>query len=162
MAADTRDPHVLEPGQAPTPFTADEIRRGCPAGRTIRLRVEAPGETPFHRVSRFVEADDTGAMLERTRLSLDGDPLGESDVGRVTWRELQAHASFPAERTTIESDRIETAIGELDCLRYTVRDGATEDVFWFAKDLPGMPIQYLTREAGEVVTTVTVVDNTTP
>ena len=80
----------------------------------------------------------------------------------MTWRELQAHASFPAERTTIESERIETAIGELDCLRYTVRDGTTEVVFWFARDLPGMPIQYLTREDGRVVSTVSVVDNTTP
>jgi hypothetical protein len=162
MADDTRDPHILEPGQAPTPFTADEIRQGCPAGRTIRLRVDVPGETSFLRVSRFVEADEAGATLERSRLSLDGDPLGESDVGRVTWRELQAHASFPAERTTIESERIETAIGELDCLRYTVRDGATEDVFWFARDLPGMPIQYLTREDGQVVSTVSVEDNSTP
>ena len=162
MAHDTRDPHVLEPGQAPTPFTADEIRQGCPAGRTIRLRVEVAGESPFQRVSRFVEADAAGALLERSRLSADGEPLGESDVNRVTWRDLQAHASFPAEHTTIEPERIETAIGELDCLRYTVRDGATEEVFWFAKELPGMPIQYLTREAGQIVTTVSVVDNTTP
>ena len=43
-----------------------------------------------------------------------------------------------------------------------MRDGATEDVFWFARDLPGMPIQYLTREDGRVVSTVSVVDNTTP
>jgi hypothetical protein len=162
MADDTQDPHVLEPGQAPTPFTADEIRQGCPAGRTIRLRVDVPGETSFHRVSRFVEVDEAGATLERSRRSLEGDPLGEADVGRVTWRELQAHASFPAERTTIESERIETAIGELDCLRYTVREGPTEDVFWFARDLPGMPIQYLTREDGRVVSTVSIVDNTTP
>ena len=103
MADDTRDPHVLEPGQAPTPFTADEIRQGCPAGRTIRLRVEAVGQTPFHRVSRFVECDEAGATMERARLSLDGVPLGEPEVDRVTWRDLQAHASFPANDTTIES-----------------------------------------------------------
>ena len=111
------------------------------AGRTIRRRVDAVGETPFHLVSRFVECDEAGATMERSRLSLDGSPLGEPEVDRVTWLELQAHASFPADATTIESERIETAIGELDCLRYTVRDGATEEVFWFAKDLPGMPIQ---------------------
>jgi hypothetical protein len=162
MADQTQDPHVLASGRAPTPFTADEIRGGCPPGRTTRLRVDVVGETPFHRISRFVECDETGATTERSRLSLDGSPLAEPEVDRVTWRDLQAHASFPAEDTTIESERIETAIGELDCLRYTVRDGATEEVFWFAKDLPGLPIQCLTRTNGQVVTTVSVVDNTNP
>jgi hypothetical protein len=162
MADQTRDPHVLAPGQAPTPFTADEIRGGCPAGRTIRLRVDMVGETPFLRVSRFVECDETGATLEGSRQSIDGSPLGEPEADRVTWRALQAHASFPAQHTTIECERIETAIGALDCLRYTVRDGATDQVFWFAQDLPGMPIQYLTRTDGQVVATVSVVDNTTP
>jgi hypothetical protein len=160
MAGETRDPHVLAPGRAPTPFTADEIRFGCPAGRTIRLRVDVVGETSFHRVSRFVECDEAGATMERSRLSLDGSPLAEPDVDRFTWQDLQAHASFPADDTTIEFERIETAIGELDCLRYTVREGATDQVFWFAVDLPGMPIQVLTRTDGEVVTTVSVVDNT--
>jgi len=162
MADPPGDPHVLEPGQAPPPFTADEIRHGCPAGRTIRLRVDVPGEPSILRVNRFLDCDASGATMERTRLSLDGDPLGEPEAARVTWRDLQGHASFPADRTTIESVRIDTAIGELDCLRYTVRDGSTEEVFWFARELPGMPIQYLTREAGDVVTTVAVVDNKMP
>lgn len=162
MAEETRDPHVLAPGRAPTPFTADEIRGGCPAGRTILLRVDVEGETPFLRVSRFVECDEAGATIERSRLSLDGSPLSEPEVDRVTWRDLQAHASFRADDTTIEPERIETAIGALDCLRYTVADGATDQVFWFAKDLPGMPIRSLTRTDGQVVATASVVDNTMP
>jgi hypothetical protein len=100
--------------------------------------------------------------MERARLSLDGAPLGEPQVGRVTWLDLQTHASFPADATTIESEVIDTAIGELDCLRYTVRDGSTEEVFWFAKDLPGMPVQQLTRTDGKVVTTVSVLEYQTP
>lgn len=159
---ETRDPHVLAPGHAPTPFTADEIRAGCPTGRTIRLLVEGVDETPFHRVSRFVECDEAGATLERSRLSLDGSPLAEPEVDRMTWRDLQAHASFPAEDTTVEHERIQTAIGELDCLRYTVREGATDRIFWFAKDRPGMPIRSLTRTGGRVVTAVSVVDDTVP
>ncbi|GAA1603529.1 hypothetical protein GCM10009789_66940 [Kribbella sancticallisti] len=162
MTGETQDPHVLSPGHAPTPFTADEIRAGCPAGRAIRLQVEVVGETPFHRVSRFVETDEAGATMERYRLSLDGSLLGEPEVSHVTWRELQAHASFPADATTIEPERIETALGELDCLRYTVHDGATDEVFWFAKDLPGMPIQILTRTDGQVAATVSVVSQTLP
>ena len=93
-------------------------------------------------------------------MSLDGSPLVEPEVDRVTWRDLQAHASFPAGDTTIEPERIETAIGRLDCLRYTVRNADTDQVFWFAKDLPGMPIRSLTRKDGQVVATTSVVDNT--
>ncbi|MCI0686269.1 MAG: hypothetical protein L0Y54_03380, partial [Sporichthyaceae bacterium] len=124
------------------------------------LRVDVVGETPFHRVGRYVECDDAGAVMERSRLSLDGSALGEPEVDRVTWHDLQAHASFPADATTIESERIETVIGTLDRLRYTVRDGATDQIFWFAKELPGMPIQMLTRTDGQVVATVSVVENT--
>ena len=124
MTDETQGPHVLAPGRAPTPFTADEIRAGCPTGRTIRLRVDVVGETAFHRVSRFVECDQAGATMEHSRLSLDGSPLAEPEVDRVTWRDLQTHASFAADDTTIESEWIETAIGELDCLRYTVRPTA--------------------------------------
>jgi hypothetical protein len=162
MADQTDDPHVLAPGRAPTPFTADEIRDASKVGKAVRRRVDTVGETPFHLVSRYLECDDTGATMERAQFSLEGAPLGEPDVGRVTWLDLQTHASFPADATTIESERIETAIGELDCLRYTVRDGATDQVFWFAKNLPGMPIQQLTRIDGEVVTTVTVLDYAIP
>ena len=161
-AAGTPDPHVIAPGRAPTPFPADEIRDGCPAGRTARFRVEVPGESPFLRVSRFVECDSTGATIERSRLALDGSPLAEPQVDRMTWRDLQAHASFEATGTTIEPERIPTAVGELDCLRYTVRRGATEDVFWFATDLPGMPVQSLTRTDGQLVSAVAIVGNTLP
>lgn len=156
MTDQTGDPHILAPGRAPTPFTADEIRAGCPAGRTIVMRVEGVGEPPFQRVSRFVECDDTGATIERSRLSLDGTPLGDSRLDRMSWRDLQAHASFPADDTTIEPERIETAIGALDCLRYMVSRDENDDVFWFALDLPGMPIQYLTRTNGQVVATVSI------
>ena len=155
---DARDPHVLAPGTAPTPFTADEIQAACTVGKTIRRRVDAMGEAPYLLVSRYVERDEAGATLERSRLTLDGAPLGEPMVARVEWLDLQEHASFPADATTIEPERIATAIGALDCLRYTVRDGATEEIFWFATDLPGMPVQQATRTDGQVVETVTLVD----
>jgi hypothetical protein len=160
MTGDEGDPHVLAPGRAPTPFTADEIRDGCPVGRTIRLRVDVVGRPSFLRRNRFVESDEVGARIERCQLSPDGAVLDEPEVDRVTWRDLQAHASFAADDTAIVAERIETDMGPLDCLRYTVHEGTTEEVFWFAKDLPGMPIRYATREDGQVVTTVTVVANT--
>jgi hypothetical protein len=120
------------------------------------------GDPPFERVTRFVESDDAGVTLERSRFSLDGLPVGDPEPDRLSWLDLQAHASFPADATTIAPERIATAIGELDCLRYTVREGSTEDVFWFARTLPGMPIRSLTRQDGHVVATVAIMDNTTP
>lgn len=41
-------------------------------------------------------------------------------------------------------------------------DGTTEQLFWFAVDLPGMPVQYVTRVDGRVVATVSVVENVDP
>jgi hypothetical protein len=158
----TSDPHVLAPGQAPTPFTADEIRARCAVGKEVRVLVEAGGEAPVQRLTRYVECDDSGATVERSALAPDGSVLGDPDVDRVTWLDLQSHASFPVDDTTIEPDRIETPLGELDCLRYTVRDGASENVFWFAKDHPGMPIRFLTRVGGNVVMTVSVLESTVP
>jgi hypothetical protein len=158
----TDDAHVLAPDRAPTPFTAVEIRDRCAVGKTIRSLVEADGEAPYHRVTRYVEVDDAGATLERSMVALDGSPLGGTEPERVTWLDLQGHASFPAADTAIEADRIVTPLGDLDCLRYTVRDGDAERVFWFAKDRPGLPVRYLTRVGGDVVTTVTVVEITMP
>jgi hypothetical protein len=159
ISAQPADPHVLEPGHAPTPFTSAEIRSGCPAGRTIKLLVEIPGQAPFLSVNRYVHADAEGATVERTRFTLDGEPLGEAVEGRETWLELQAHASFRADRTELTRERIQTPLGALDCLRYRVTDGATEETFWFAKTAPGMPIKYTTQDSGQVTSVVTVIED---
>ncbi|TDW86586.1 hypothetical protein [Kribbella sp. VKM Ac-2566] len=154
------DSHVLEAGHAPTPFTAAEIRDATTVGKSITRRVESVGAEPFLLISTYVECDESGATLERSQRSLDGAPLGEPQVMKTTWLDLQRHASFTADGTTIEPERIETAIGALDCLRYTVRDGGTDEIFWFATSLPGMPIQQLTRTDGRIVASVSVVDYT--
>jgi hypothetical protein len=148
------DPRVLGPGLAPTPFTADEIRAGCPAGRTIELRVVEDGAEPYVRYNRYVSCDETGATIERGRHD-GGDPTS----GRATWAELQAHASFPAAVTTIEPETIELPLGVVDCLRYTVRDGDDETVFWFAPAFPGMPVRIVGRENGRTVGTTTMISS---
>lgn len=160
MADDAGDPHVLAPGRAPTPFTAAEIRERCAAGKTIRVLVEIDGAAPYQRVTTYVDCDDAGATIERSQLALDGTPLERPELDRVSWLDLQGHASFPADETTIEPERIETPLGELACLRYTVRDDAGDQVFWFAKDYPGMPVRFLTRSGGRAVMTVSVVEIT--
>jgi hypothetical protein len=150
---------VVEPGHAPTPFTANEIRQGCPAGRTIRLLVEsAVGET-FIRTTRFVECDEQGAIQERTVFSADGKPLGPVQTGKSSWAELQAHASFPAERTAISEEFLDTPLGRLDCLRYTVTDESTVKTFWFATARPGMPVRFVSEVDGRVTNVVTMIDD---
>ena len=96
-----------------------------------------------HWVNQFVECDADGATIERWRLTTDGEPLGPAEKERATWEQLQAHASFPADQTTIAVDTI-------------------EHTFWFATTSPGMPIKYRTEQDGRIVTTATVVGDTSP
>ena len=147
------DPHVLEPGHAPTPFTAAEIRAANPVGLTIRLRVEVAGEGAWTRVTRTVEADEDGASRVSQRIEDDG-AVSEAQASRATWLELQAHASFPAVDTAIDEVTLDTPMGSLDCLRYTVTDGDAVDTFWFARSIPGMPVRTERAEGGRVVQTV--------
>jgi len=152
------DPHVLGPGLAPTPFTADEIRAGCPAGRTIRLLVEDEddGSAPHVRYNRFVECDDTGALVER---GADGEP---GERGRSTWAGLQAHAAFPITATTIEPDTIDIPLGAVECLRYTVTDEDGVTVFWFAPAYPGMPVRYVRFEGDRPAGSTTMIESSLP
>lgn len=141
---------MLGPDLAPTPFTAAEIRAGCRVGNVIELLVEGDGEEPYRRYNRYVACDEEGATLERGRAG------GDVESRRVTWAELQAHAAFPAAVTTIENDTIETPLGTLDCLRYTVSAGDDVTVFWFAPAYPGMPVRIRDQENGRTVTTTMI------
>jgi hypothetical protein len=140
------DPHVVHPGHAPTPFTAEEIRQGCPAGRTMTARTEAAGEPDRVDLTIFVETDDEGAVLE-----------SNGQRHRVTWRELQSHASFPAEVTTIAEDVIVIPLGRMECLSYRVVSDDTVSTFWFAKDRPGMPVLFTTEANGAILSTTFVI-----
>ena len=147
------DPHILGPGLTPTPFTAAEIRDGCPPGRTIRLLVEDDGEPPHVRYNRFVDCDEAGALLERGR---EGEP---GERSRSTWAGLQAHAAFPVAATTVEPDTIDIPLGVLDCTRYTVRDDDGVTVFWFAPAYPGMPVRFSRVEDGRTIATTTMIES---
>ncbi|MGN8026203.1 hypothetical protein [Microbacterium sp. 22242] len=145
------DPHVVAAGLLPTPFTADEIRAALRDGASIRLRTEAPDGTVTERISRYSAGDDEGVLQEN-------HPVGapEAAVGqRVAWRELQAHAAFPIDRTRVGAETIEHPLGRLECLRYDVHDDDGGAVFWFALAHPGMPIRFETTGAeGTTRTTV--------
>jgi hypothetical protein len=142
------DPHVVQPGHAPTPFTSDEIRQGCPAGRTVIARTEASGEPDRVDLTVFAETDEAGAVLE-----------SNGQRHRVTWRDLQTHASFPAEMTSIAEEIIEIPLGTMECHSYRVESGDTVSTFWFAKDRPGMPVLFTTEQAGALTSTTFVIDD---
>jgi hypothetical protein len=150
------DPHVLGPDLLPTPFTADEIREGCPSGRLTRTRVETADEAPYERFSRFVDCDDQGATMERGPVAAGGG-LGEAQSARMTWLDLQGHAAFPRAQATVASDAIDTPLGRLECLRYTVLGGEDTVSFWFDTSRPGMPVRVVTERDGLAVETSTMI-----
>jgi hypothetical protein len=160
LAAMTDDPRVLQPDHLPTPFTADEIRAGCPPGRTVRsLVVPANGE-PFVRVTRFVSGDPEGSDQEIWTESPDGARLTEPERGRSSWVEFQRHASMPAATTTIDEQTIEIPAGRFDCLRYVRRDGDSVSTFWFARSAPGMPLKFERRTVdGTLVFSSTAIED---
>ncbi|MFF2388434.1 hypothetical protein [Agromyces sp. NPDC058104] len=164
------DPHVLGPGLLPTPFTAEEIRAAAGTGKTIRLLVELPGGERFERVNRFSDCDAEGATLEQWRLDAAGAVDGVVTTERVTWRELQEHAAFPAEHTRRTSATLaldDGGLGTLDCLHYEARhgdgDASQPSRFWFALDHPGMPVRYeIPTPSGVMRTTVVAVERDAP
>lgn len=81
--------------------------------------------------------------MEKTIHDATGERVSEPASYRASWAELQAHAAFPEDRTEITRETIFTEAGVFDCLRYTV-EGVGE--FWFAVDLPGMPIKIRTLD----------------
>jgi hypothetical protein len=153
------DLHVLHPGHLPTPFTADEIRRACQPGRTVRALVEEDGGEPYVHVTRFVAATEEGAEEESWNERPDGSALSERVRRRSTWLEFQEHASFPAVMTSIAEEDVEIPAGRFEMLRYTQRDGSAVRTFWFAKSAPGMPLRFEEWDEGRLVYRSTALEN---
>jgi hypothetical protein len=153
------DPHQLHPDHLPTPFSADEIRAGCPPGRTVRSLVVEAGSAPYIQITRFVSGDAAGAEQESWTETPDGVRLTEPKRRRSSWLDFQGHASMPAATTAIVEEEIEIPAGRFACLRYTRRDGDTINTFWFARSAPGMPLKFEERTAGELVYSSTAIEN---
>lgn len=141
------DPHLLGPGLLPTPFTAGEIRDATGRGKTISIRIDLPDGRSSSRFNRFSETDADGATLERW----SSDDRSDLSANRVTWLELQQHAAFDAETTSVSTESLSIPLGDVECLRYDTEDGT----FWFSITHPGMPVQY---ESDGIRTTVVGVE----
>lgn len=122
------------------------------------MLVERSGAVPERQVNRFIEVDDDGCVIEAWAERADGSRT-PADRERATWLDLQAHASFSADRTEVERVMLQTPLGELLCERYTVAGEPTRR-FWFDVGRPGMPVVYEhTTQAGEPELTVTVLSD---
>lgn len=149
----TDDPHVLGDGLLPTPFTAAEIRQAAGDGLTIVLFVESPDGSRHERVNRFEQTDAEGATLRAWFTDAPDDAV----VSRVTWRELQEHASFPRAHTTVTDEELALPFGRVLCRRYEITDApdAPVETYWFSLEHPGMPVRYeVPLDGGMLRTTV--------
>ena len=153
------DVHRLQPDHLPTPFSAAQIRDGCPAGRTIRIREETPDAPPAFRRIRFVEVDADGAVQEFLATDADGRPIGEPTRRHSTWLDLQRHASQDAAATTVDEVGLTLPFGDFACWRYIVQRPEAELRFWFAKQLPGMPARVEEWVAGVMTGRSTMIAN---
>jgi hypothetical protein len=151
------DANRVQPDHLPTPFSAADIRAGCPLGRTIQLQSDGSGDELTFRRIRFVEVDADGAVQEFQATDAGGLPIGEPTRHRSSWLDLQHHASQPASITVIDEVDLALPFGTEECWRYTVSAGDGPVTFWFAKGRPGMPVQVEERVGGELVSRSVVI-----
>lgn len=151
------DANRTRPDHLPTPFSAADIRAGCPIGRTIQVQSEAPGGELTFRQIRFVEVDADGAVQEFQSTDHEGRPIGEPTRHRSSWNDMQHHASQLASATVIDQVDLELPFGTEACWRYTVSSHDGTVTYWFAKARAGMPVQVEKRVAGELVSRSVVI-----
>ncbi len=151
----------MRAGHAPTPFSAAQIRKSCQPGVWRLYRVTAQGRPPSYRILRFERANEAGVIVSSAMTDLKGVPFGEQRRVRSLWKGLQSHASFRARVTTIRAQRRTTPAGTFECWRYDVTDRARgrPEVkhLWFAKKLPGPPVDLIRRIDGKIVLRMTLI-----
>ncbi|MFN7941051.1 MAG: hypothetical protein U0X73_05605 [Thermoanaerobaculia bacterium] len=136
----------------PRPFTAEQIRDEFAPGTVIELTRRTPAGETRQRWT-VVAADVGGVSIEYADLDATGHVDGTPKIERSTWVELRDHASFPADRSTREETRRDTALGDLSGWLYTVRDAAAGTVseLFFAASLPGPPVEMRVTKDGKTV-----------
>ena len=135
------DSNRMQPGHAPTPFNAKQLRDACPPGRVDVFLIESSSRPPARQVTRFLNRTPTGAVFESSMLTAEGQPLGATVRARATWEDLQEHASFPAASTVMTEDDVRVPAGSFDCWVYSVTTGSDVQRLYFAKNLPGPPVR---------------------
>lgn len=157
-AADVRR---LKPGFEPTPYSAAQLRRALGGDTRRVMRFEPTGQDAWHRCWTWTEPDAEGATHRDAACDATGKEDGDLKSRRVLWRDLQAHASWPADTVVTSEQTLKTPAGTFDCMHYVVtREGTkvpAEDRYWFAWDLPGPPVKLERYVDGTLRFTMTLV-----
>lgn len=151
----------LKADHAPTPFSAEEIRRGCPEGRKSIFKIEMTGRDVVFMNWEFTKVDEENAVFSSFNTNAQGEKLGEIQTEKVPWKVLQGHASFSAADTTITVVPLTLEGKNYQCWLYEVR-GIHEgkemlNKFWFAQTIPGPPVLTERYIEGTKVMTMTMV-----
>lgn len=152
----------LKPDHAPTPFSAADIRQGCPPGYWIKFKIETPGKSPRYQVTTFKNGTDEGTDFETVNLDEKGDKIGDRQTARATWQDLQAHASFPQAHTRIQPELYTTPMGTFEGWLYIVisveKDKKKVQQFRFARSIPGPPVNFEQWSDGRLTFRMTMID----
>jgi hypothetical protein len=152
----------LQPDHAPTPFSAEEIREGCPRNRRVVFQVETFNQPVVFQTLTFVSVYEEKVVFETLTTGMDGKRIGSKQLTTGTWKDLQSHASFPQAQTKIRKESFTVPAGTFDCWRYEVtlqKDGKTDTQhFWFALKLPGPPICFEEAVDGKVIYKLTMLN----
>jgi len=154
------DSNRMKPDYAPTPFSAEEIRKGCPRNRKIVYQVETFGQPVVFQTMTFVTVSQQEVVVENVTKGVDGKRIGSRQMITGKWGDFQAHASFPQAKTMITRESYTVPAGTFDCWRYEVtteKEGKSNiQRYWFALDMPGPPICFEERLDGKLAYKMTM------
>jgi hypothetical protein len=146
-----------EPGLAPRPFTAEQIRAAMPAGTDLRMRVEEQGKPPAVLHWHVTAADAQGMTMSSEVLDNEDHLIARQPPQTARWDELVHHADFPAAATRQGQSRIQVPAGMYDTTDYQVRgEGGIVTTYRFAKSLPGPPILMVVEKEGLIIKSMTL------
>ena len=147
---------------APYPFTASEIRAGCPLGRVIDYRMESVGASATSERWAFAPIGEDSVTITTTPLDARGNPTGVPETQTSKWTELHEHAHFPRAATKVSEESLTVPAGTFAVLRYVVTKEDDVKTVWFAKNLPGPPVKVEATHSGKTVITMTMQANRMP
>jgi hypothetical protein len=155
---------VTDPADIATPpFTSAQIRAATPDGRTLRFRIEQPGQVPMIRELRFTGVTADGCTVEGQMYDEEGGVLGEPTREQTTWDELRGHAAYPRAATAVTDEPCSVPAGDFTCRVYTVREkeAGVETVTRasFATTLPGAPVHLKVTSGGTTATEWTLIEH---
>lgn len=148
----------LQPGHAPTPFTADQIAASC-APDAMRVYHQTNQTDTTINTMIFHENDGTHVTLEMVAQDESGNELARFTGPKVAWTELQGHASFDSAYTKITRKSVTVSAGTFDCWQYRIEmNGAPIRTLSFAINLPGPPILLTSESDGDKTVLMELLD----